>query len=800
MDRRKFLLTIPAAGAALPAFGNEFNTNLNISGDRNQLANEFLRISADPSTGRFSVFRNNGIALVTDASARILNGTEYVSLTDKRFTRSVEKTPFYDALGKGNQLIIHAKDREKKLDLQLRLSLYSGESTILVMLSCKNTSADPLNIRQTEPLFALPEVGASLSWPGTSRLLTNGAMYYDPGSIIDFSIPDPKIHHSWWNIALFSGYKAEGLVCGALENRLAQGQLLLRRAEQNRIGITLLSVLAPGFTLQPGNSCSSNNFMLHIGPDPYSALETYATAMGKMQHARTHSIINGWCNWFYTYEHITAAEVLHNAGFIARELKSYGMEYVQVDEGYQRWHGDWEGNERFPERMKMLADRIKALGLKPGIWIAPYTISEHCELFQKHPEWLLRKADGSFQRVGPWPSEESDWAKNEKVKRYGLDITNPGAAQWLYDLFDTLANKWGYEMIKIDFVDWSLLSAHAYHDPAVSRAAVYRKGFEIMRKAVGNNVHLQDCGPGPVTVGLLDTMRIELDQNYGYRKEVWKQYFQNPTSSAPAAAKRYYFHKRTWINDADHVCLHLLSVEQAKAAATLIALTGGNVISGDRLPELDATRLDILRKILPSTGEAARPVDLFDSDVQSIFALQVKKSFGEWTIAAFFNNSASEISEKTIPLERLGLDPSKNYLAWDFWKEQLTGEFTGDLQVVVAPESVCLLYLHEKKDHPFVIATNRHVIMGVHELQMVGWDAVSGRFTGNVTGIPGTNLQIAVYIPGAQAWKQGGTALYHDQGPITFKMIDEHVMRMHVRIENTGKQEWDISLNDFFRQ
>src|SRR5512145_2839962 len=137
----------------------------------------------------------------------------------------------------------------------------------------------------------------------------------------------------------------------------------------------------------------------------------------------------------------------------------------------------------------------------------------------------------------------------------------------------------------------------------------------ILREAAGPATHVLGCGPGPVTAGLLDSMRIELDQP----PVRWKQYFLESASSAPAAAKRYYFHKRTWINDADHVCLNLLSLPQAQAAATLIALTGGNVLSGDRLPDLDPSRLEILRKILPSGGEAARPVDLFDTDRHTTF-------------------------------------------------------------------------------------------------------------------------------------------------------------------------------------
>jgi len=225
--------------------------------------------------------------------------------------------------------------------------------------------------------------------------------------------------------------------------------------------------------------------------------------------------------------------------------------------------------------MKWLADKIRSYGLKPGLWIAPYVVSEHAEIFQKNPEWFLKDSDGKFLRVGPWPSIDSDWAKNENPKRYGLDVTHPEAAEWLYKLFDTAANKWGYEMFKIDFVAWSLLSAHHYFDRSVTPAQAYRRGMEIIRRAIGNEKHINDCGPGPVSVGLIDSMRIEIDQNYGYSNAAWRQYFLESSSSAPAAAKRYYFHKKTWINDADHICINLLSASQSEAAASLIALSGG---------------------------------------------------------------------------------------------------------------------------------------------------------------------------------------------------------------------------------
>jgi hypothetical protein len=366
------------------------------------------------------------------------------------------------------------------------------------------------------------------------------------------------------------------------------------------------------------------------------------------------------------------------------------------------------------------------------------------------------------------------------------------------NLFDTVGRQWGYEMVKIDFVDWSLLAAHRYHDPAVTRAAAYRKGFEIMRRSLGPDCHLQDCGPGPVSVGLSDSMRIELDQNYGYRQRAWQQYFLSSTSSAPAAAKRYYFHKRAWINDADHICLTHLSLSQAQAAATLLALTGGNLLSGDRLPDLDATRLEILKKVLPAFGEAARPMDLFDTDQHTVFALQIRRPFGEWMVIGVFNPSETESAARSLPLERLWLDPGKTWLAYDFWKESFHGEVTRNLRLSVPPASVVLLALHEKRGIPQVVGTDRHVLQGVHELDSVAWDSAARTLAGTSLGPIGTAHNLAVYVPEIHPWKQGGHVLYHDRPGYSLRMTDDHILRVRVRFDQAARIAWEVHFDEFF--
>jgi Glycosyl hydrolases family 31 len=798
LTRRDFLARLQAAGLTFPLAG-QLNLLDNPDVSKSQVfQNDYFSVSFDTKTGRTDINRRNGEKLLSGSVVRALTGQGYVSSGHSSSKHSVRSGIISDQLGEGQQVTINTSNPDNSIDFNLTISLYKNHHAVFIEAICYNRSSKPTVLQSIEPVCACNETGGALYWPLTTKLLTNGPMYYNPGEVADFSIADENARQSWWNIGLFSGYDHEGLAAGAVENLTAQGMIIAKRGKGDTIGLIAKSALAEGFILGSGKKIRSNRFVLYIASDPYSALEGYAAIMGKVNKARVNSVVNGWCNWFYTYEHITEDEVVSNAEFASRILKPYGMEYMQIDEGYQQWHGEWDGNNRFPHGMKWLADRIHSYGLKPGLWIAPYVISEPTEIFQKHKEWLIKNPDGSLKRVGPWPDVNTDWAKNENPKRYGLDITHTDAADWMYKLFEKVSKQWGYEMIKIDFVDWSLLSAHHYYDPSVSLAMAYRRGFEIIRKAIGNECHLQDCGPGPVSVGLADSMRIELDQNYGFTPEVWKQYF-NSTGSAPAAAKRYYFHKRTWINDADHLCISLLSPSQAQAAATLLSLTGGNIISGDRLPDLDKVKIEILKKALPSWGEAARPVDLFDTDFHRIFVLKVNRSFGEWTIAGFFNSDKSEIKEYSIPLNRLWLDNAKTYIAYDFWNNRYAGEINKEIRVSVLPDSVLLLSIHEKSNIPKIISTDRHILQGAVELENVRWDADNGILSGISLGTAYSAYNICIYVPDSHSWQQGGTSLYHDFAGYTLKMTDFNILRMHVRFGEESRIPWSINFPEFFK-
>ena len=826
IKRRDFIKTVSLAGAtiaiATPVYAKEFLPGK----DNDEIKNNYFTVSFNRKRGTINIFRSNGNPLITGGTvcvnlpaAQANANTGKRSITSANYKHTLHSTTFSDQLGQGKKLIIFSKDLDKILNFEIQLSLYDHLEAITIEAICKNVSGRNLLINSLEPLRVIKGEGGILNVPGVSKCITNGEMYYDTGMIHEFGNSDNAISsgdlkgvklangaissqsetiHSWWDAGLFSGYEKEGLVLGYVENNLCLGNLLISKTAADQISFIAESVYAPQLILLPGKSISSNRLMINIAGDPYKALENYAAAVGKANRARTHSIVNGWCSWFYTLSQVSEDEVILNTEFASKHLRQYGLEYVQIDEGYQRWHGDWEGNVRFPHGMKWLAGKIKSLGFKAGIWISPYVISEPTILFQKHPEWLLKNADGSLKRIGNWP-EGAEPPADENPKRYCLDITHPEAAKWLYDLIDTIANDWGCEMIKIDFMAWSILAADHYYDPSVSSAQVYRKGLEIMRNAAGDKCHILDCGPGATTVGLIDSMRIESDVNYGFAGAAWETYFRHPACSASAAAKRYYFHKRTRINDADHICMNLLNNQQSEAAATIIAMSGGNMISGDRLIQLDEYKLEVLKKITPSFGEAAIPVDLFDTDMQSVFALKVKKPFAEWTVACFFNASLTDTVEKKFSLNRLWLDPGKTYLAFDFWKQQFIGGVTDTLKVTIQPGSVTLLTLHEKSGKPQFISTDRHVLQGALEIENVSWDENTKTLSGVSSGPLNSSHNISVYVPGEHPFTWGGYVLFRDYDSYSLKLTDNNIIQVHVRFEKSEQVQWAINCDDFFK-
>lgn len=741
-----------------------------------------MNVDVDVDSGTYTVTLTDGWPLLLNASSAVVcaDGAELASDRERTLSRSDVE----DEIGAGSRWALESRGPGHATTTLL--TSYPDVPGITVETVVRNTGETALGIAYIEACRTLPANGAALYPPDPdgrhtaqfARLLSNGYLHADPGRIE--VIDSTRVLHSCWNLAIRNQDNDHTIAVGAARHDAAELELEVRfdmraqpRPRSGGLELHARSRFGPAVEVAPGATLSSGPLLLTWAPTPHEALEAYARTCGLLHGAERKPPLMGWCSWYYTLTETSEEEVLRNARFVAEHLKDYGLDVIQVDDGFQRGFGDWEGNDRFPRGMGGLAEEIRKLGLRPGIWLAPYVLDRDGKIAREHPEWVGRDIAGAPKRA------------EDREGRGGvaLDPTHPEALEWLRQLFRTVAHDWGYEMIKLDFVEWSVLAIERYHDPSVGRAGAYRRGLEAIREEVGEDRHILDCGP-VTAAGLCDSWRTEFD----FDELTWRQYTQEPYSNVHGIANRYYFHGHLWANDPDHLGLTLLTESQGRAVASLMALSGGTLISGDPLYALSEAKLEILRKVLPAWGRGARPVDLFENGTPAVFHLPVDRPFGSWHVVGLFNWTLDSWTRKTVELARLGIDGAHAHVAHEFWTQRPVEVRQGAISVDLPPASCAVLAIRSAQDQPQVLGTDRHVLQGAVELAHLEWDAASRRLTGELNAVAGSRPTLTFRVPRGltpvQATIDGTSA------PVG-GLVDG-LLRLCVPAAVTGPQQWTV--------
>ena len=656
-----------------------------------------------------------------------------------------------DHLGAGTQVIFTHHGLQGALDLELILTLYDGQPLLTALLKVENPTDTTYLVRELHPLETSP------SW--------NGAMYFgtDPTHCLVLEneyiswwtcklteIRNGTSSKSHWNNLIYDRTTGKALVIGFLTQQVTENIIYLKYSSESQplpgrrgFGEFLVNCRSGNYKLAPGDSLVSDRVMLYWSDQPLQALEQYAEWMGKFQGVQLWpEIPAGWCSWYYYYWGVSEADVIANLNFIADKLRSHGMEYVQIDDGFQRALGDWETNDKFPHGHRWLTDQIHSKGLKAGLWLAPFGIGEKSDVYRNHPEWLIKDGDGNPIRVNKaWANPY--WGGDV----YALDPTHPEAQQWLRNLFHTVIHDWGYDYVKIDFLYYATgadqgeadnLNCHYYAN--VTPIQAYRIGLQAIREGVGADKFILGCGaPIGASVGLVDGMRIGTDvyPSWGQIAECAKN-----------VARRYFLHNRVFLNDPDVVMVRTQMPEtQAKAWASMVALTGTMTLDSDKLPSVPDSRIAILKKILPVYSGRFRPLDLLEAvdEPPSIWDCKVSRNFEEWHVVGLVNwkGRTERISLDTRQLGWFGTP----CLAFDFWDKRFLGEFTSELVLEVPPNSCKVIALHQKRAIPQILSTSRHITQGGVDLQQVWWDADSLVLRGTSQGVAGEPYKLYLHVP-----------------------------------------------------
>jgi alpha-galactosidase len=449
----------------------------------------------------------------------------------------------------------------------------------------------------------------------------------------------------------------------------------------------------------PNADLSSEPLLISTGTDYHQQLEAYGSLIRRLHHARVGAPgMAGWWSWTAYYFGLNQGTALTNAKWLAQNLKDLGYTFFHIDEGYQYARGEYITPDAglFPDGMRVLESNVRALGLTPGIWTAPFEVSERSWVFENHKDWLVHNSAGAPIHAG--------WVIRGKEKLdplYVLDCTHPGAQDYLRKTYTTLTKDWGIRYIKLDFMEDSAIEGF-YHKPNHSALEAQRIGLQTIREAVGDDVLLdKDGSPMLNPVGIVDTGRTSVDTGHT---------FAASKEAAPGIAARYYMNRNFFVADPDaftvsrqtlrehewHGGKTPLTLDEAKVSIALAAVSGGMYEIGDDLPTLgeDPERLALVKNEdllnMARLGRASRPLDLMsytpEDAMPSIFLLQESK---RQAILAIFNWTEKATEHNFDLVRDLGLQIQGHSQVFDVFDAKSSARTNLDtLAIQLPPHSV----------------------------------------------------------------------------------------------------------------
>ena len=199
-----------------------------------------------------------------------------------------------------------------------------------------------------------------------------------------------------------------------------------------------------GWILAPGEEFYTPEAVLVFSPEglggmsrAFHRLYNNNLVRGEWKHKKRPLLVNNWEGTGMDFD----GDKLYA---IAAWAKETGIEMFVMDDGWFGRRnddtsslGDWYVNE---EKLKggvgALVKRVKALGLKFGIWYEPEMISPDSDLYRAHPDWAIHV-----------PNRECSVGRQQLV----IDMTRADVRDYLFNIMSEVLSHNDIDYLKWDF-------------------------------------------------------------------------------------------------------------------------------------------------------------------------------------------------------------------------------------------------------------------------------------------------------------------------------------------------------------
>ncbi len=193
-----------------------------------------------------------------------------------------------------------------------------------------------------------------------------------------------------------------------------------------------INPFASSFALQPGTSFTTPGFIFtysskgkgQVSRNLHDWARLYGVLDGTLPRL---TLLNNWETTFFDFNEAKLSGLFDDASKLGVDLFLlddgwFGNKYPRNDD--HAGLGDWQPMKaKLPNGIARLVKEAEGKGVKFGIWIEPEMVNPKSELYEQHPDWILKL-----------PNRAEDYSRNQLV----LDLINPKVQDFVFKVIDDL--------------------------------------------------------------------------------------------------------------------------------------------------------------------------------------------------------------------------------------------------------------------------------------------------------------------------------------------------------------------------
>jgi hypothetical protein len=514
--------------------------------------------------------------------------------------------------------------------------------------------------------------------------------------------------------------------------------------------------------------------------------------------------------------------------------------------------GDWNAwNKKFPHGMKWLADQIHAQGLYAGLWLSAFGNAD-AQFYEIHPDWFLHDAGGSG-KLGTWFGTYVADFSNPALKKYLHDTYRDHALNWGYDYFkldgeNATRDIWAENRARAYDPTLDANTAFRQALKLIRQAMDSKPGVffsacgpayptESIGIAQAGRLASDVVGDGEppsfrgVREALAGIRRGYYTHNVAWYGDPDALVVRPPLTTGEARTwtsilgltgqvlmlgddetklppeRRDMVRKIMPVADITPMDLYPFTTDRQVWVLHLARSFGPWAVAGlfnwgEGPNEMPASMQPGAVKILNHNGELLRKthgygeqlaisskLDNAEKQNQSLATSSSKPpGLQLLPVPSFLNPPAPR--KIVLNFARAGLQPGRDYLLFDFWKQKFLGKIRREYAVELPPHECQVISVRPDEGHPELIGTDRHITVGGVEIADEAWNPAAKQLRIKASLVQNYPTTLTIYTAGAALKSQRAR-----DARIRALARDGDIVRVTLFRPNNGDAELILTFN-----